>query len=206
MDPKDIACSLRQYSPNPHNALRSWIFKLFRSGMRNKSPLFLHVSGECGGEHKKNEGFITSPGFPNNYPNGKECIHSIVVPDDKIVKLVFRRLIYFLDIFIRYFTIVEIVVEISSALSHETLFACFMFQYSCLLKTMCCIVFECTSMYLKLAYPALLEHKTLRRHLLTSLDHSICNAFAWSEVRFLLGSQMAFLILILQIESITGYG
>ncbi|CAB3979049.1 A disintegrin and metallo ase with thrombospondin motifs 6-like [Paramuricea clavata] len=48
--------------------------------------------GECGGEHSQNKGFITSPGFPDNYPNGKECMHSIIVPNDKVVKLVFKSL------------------------------------------------------------------------------------------------------------------
>ncbi len=55
------------------------------------SLLSVYFSGECGGKHSENEGFITSPGFPDNYPNGKECMHSITVSIDKVVKLVFKR-------------------------------------------------------------------------------------------------------------------
>jgi hypothetical protein len=58
---------------------------------------FSTFPGDCGGEHTETKGFITSPGFPDKYPNGKECMHSIIVPNEKVVKLVFKRSVVFIN-------------------------------------------------------------------------------------------------------------
>lgn len=62
---------------------------------RVKTSFYRLFLGECGGKYNQNKGYITSPGFPEKYPNGKECMHSISVPDDKVVKLAFNRLVRF---------------------------------------------------------------------------------------------------------------
>lgn len=43
----------------------------------------------CGGILHNNEGSITSPNFPNEYPNNAECIWEIRVADGYHIGLVF---------------------------------------------------------------------------------------------------------------------
>ncbi|XP_032220130.2 A disintegrin and metalloproteinase with thrombospondin motifs 6 isoform X2 [Nematostella vectensis] len=48
--------------------------------------------GGCGGELKSDTGELSSPNFPANYPNNKECIHSISVSPGKVIKLDFHTM------------------------------------------------------------------------------------------------------------------
>ena len=65
---------------------------IFLKGAPNLS-FFIGVSwrsGACGGEFTDNSGQLTTPNHPNNYPNNKNCIWKITVPDNAQVSLKFH--------------------------------------------------------------------------------------------------------------------
>ena len=43
----------------------------------------------CGGIYSASSGQLTSPYFPNNYPNDKNCTYIITRPDDDVISLQF---------------------------------------------------------------------------------------------------------------------
>ena len=54
---------------------------------------------ECGGYYTSLSGNVTSPGFPNNYPNNANCYYEISVPADRriVFELQFHDLEYRYD-------------------------------------------------------------------------------------------------------------
>ena len=44
---------------------------------------------ECGGGYYSGNGTITSPNYPENYPNGSECIYTIYQPIGTVIQLNF---------------------------------------------------------------------------------------------------------------------
>jgi len=72
-------------------------FGLIKSEMRRplqkssmKLLFFILITGGCGGNLSTDAGSLTSPNFPSDYPNNKECIHSIKVSPGKVIKLDFH--------------------------------------------------------------------------------------------------------------------
>ena len=45
----------------------------------------------CGGVFTSDNGQFTSPSYPKEYPNNKECVTTISVNPSKVVKLNFHR-------------------------------------------------------------------------------------------------------------------
>ncbi|KAK3730048.1 hypothetical protein QZH41_009566, partial [Actinostola sp. cb2023] len=48
--------------------------------------------GGCGGNLTTDAGSLTSPNFPSDYPNNKECIHAINVSPGKVIKVDFHTM------------------------------------------------------------------------------------------------------------------
>ena len=46
-------------------------------------------TGKCGGMFSSSNGLLTSPSYPMNYPNNKECIYTLSGPTDMIFNLTF---------------------------------------------------------------------------------------------------------------------
>ena len=47
-------------------------------------------SGKCGGNFTSLHGVITSPSYPDVFPNNQDCIYTISTPSDTYVMLTFR--------------------------------------------------------------------------------------------------------------------
>lgn len=47
--------------------------------------------GGCGGNFTVDTGQFSSPNYPGDYPNNKECVTAIRVRPNKVVKLDFHR-------------------------------------------------------------------------------------------------------------------
>ena len=45
------------------------------------------IAGDCGGIFKYKNGHLTSPAYPNLYPNRNHCIYQISHPNDTFIKL-----------------------------------------------------------------------------------------------------------------------
>ena len=67
----------------------------FESGMgfeirynsTDMAPLMTFRIGECGGNFTTLNGLLTSPSYPNNYPNNAECIYTISTPEGTNINL-----------------------------------------------------------------------------------------------------------------------
>ena len=44
-------------------------------------------SGRCGGDFTASNGFLTSPAYPDAYPNNKDCIYTISPPNSTFLNL-----------------------------------------------------------------------------------------------------------------------
>ena len=47
----------------------------------------VNIAGDCGGVFKDINGHITSPAYPNIYPNNASCIYIISQPNDTYIEL-----------------------------------------------------------------------------------------------------------------------
>ena len=47
----------------------------------------LTFAGDCGGVFNARIGHLTSPAYPNLYPNNKSCVYKITQPSDTYIKL-----------------------------------------------------------------------------------------------------------------------
>ena len=48
--------------------------------------------GACGGNFTNSNGILTSPSYPDNYPDDAECVYAISQPTDSAIKLTFRSM------------------------------------------------------------------------------------------------------------------
>ena len=46
-----------------------------------------NIAGQCGGVSKGRNGHLTSPNYPNLYPNNESCVYTISQPNDTYIKL-----------------------------------------------------------------------------------------------------------------------
>ena len=51
---------------------------------------YLFLSSECGGILNQENGEITSPGYPNQYPLNLDCIWVILAPSNQVIQVEFR--------------------------------------------------------------------------------------------------------------------
>lgn len=45
--------------------------------------------GKCGGSYTDHEGLLTSPSYPDNYPDRADCIYTLSLPNDTFLNLKF---------------------------------------------------------------------------------------------------------------------
>ena len=48
--------------------------------------------GACGGNFANPNGLLTSPSYPDKYPNGADCFYTILQPNDTVITLTFFTL------------------------------------------------------------------------------------------------------------------
>ena len=53
--------------------------------------------GKCGGNFEAERGLLTSPSYPSNYQNNKDCVYTISQPNDTFIRITILKL----DIFAR---------------------------------------------------------------------------------------------------------
>ena len=51
-----------------------------------------HRTGECGGDFTTPHGVLTSPSYPDAYPDNSDCIYNISQPNDTVIMLTFHSL------------------------------------------------------------------------------------------------------------------
>ncbi|XP_068206241.1 LOW QUALITY PROTEIN: cubilin-like, partial [Palaemon carinicauda] len=81
-------CGKQMPPPVPSMGIRTRL--LFRTNDQNQGQGF-KVSWNliCGNNYTANYGYVTSPGYPGNYPNFADCVYNIIASPESFVKLEF---------------------------------------------------------------------------------------------------------------------
>ncbi|CAG5130412.1 unnamed protein product [Candidula unifasciata] len=62
----------------------------FKKTNSDSATFYLDYECICGGEINKDEGYLTSPNYPDDYPSVKDCVWNITVPEHFVVGVTFE--------------------------------------------------------------------------------------------------------------------